>query len=66
MIDSPFLTPEEAAAYFRVDRRTVYLWLRQGSLSGLKVGEHAWRIDREAVEKFAQHHAPKIPKRRRL
>jgi excisionase family DNA binding protein len=44
-----YLTPAEAAAIFRVDRRTLYSWLRSGKLKGFKIGG-AWRIPRSEVE----------------
>jgi excisionase family DNA binding protein len=47
--ESPYLTPSEAAAILRVDRRTIYEWLRTGKLSGIKFGD-SWRILRSTVE----------------
>lgn len=46
--ESPYLTPDEAAAILRVDRRTVYTWLRSKRLKAVKIGG-VWRIPRSAV-----------------
>ena len=56
--DLLYLTPEEAAAILRVDRRTLYQWLREGKLVGVKFGS-TWRINRNAL---AMPNVPKVPK----
>lgn len=43
-----YLTPEEAAKILRVDRRTVYEWLRSGKLKAVQFGR-TWRIPRNSV-----------------
>ena len=45
------LTPEEAAAYLRVNAQTMYRLLRSGQLPGVKVGRQ-WRIRRVALEQY--------------
>ncbi len=45
------LTPDEVAKKLKISRRTVYLWLRQGRLKGVKVGD-LWRIPEDALERF--------------
>lgn len=44
-------TPEEVADRLKVDRQTVYLWLRKGALKGYKAGVQ-WRIPEEAIQEF--------------
>ena len=51
----PCGTSEEAAARMRVTQRTVYTWLRQGALRGLKAGR-AWRIRDEDMQAFLERH----------
>lgn len=46
--DSLYLTPLEAAAILRVDRRTVYEWLRKKKIPAVKFGD-SWRILRTDV-----------------
>ncbi len=46
-----YLTPEEVADQVRVTRRTVYEWLRQGRLQGLRAGRW-WRIRPADLEAF--------------
>lgn len=38
----------EAAAVLRVDRRTIYEWLREGKIKAVRFG-HTWRIPRSAI-----------------
>jgi excisionase family DNA binding protein len=54
-------TPEEAAARMRVTQRTVYTWLRQGALRGLKAGR-AWRIRDGDMQAFLERHEQGGPK----
>ena len=44
-----YLTPEEVAEILRVDRRTVYEWLRSGKLKAIRFGR-TWRIPRTSVQ----------------
>ena len=44
-------TPEEVARKVKVERRTVYHWLSQGRLRGLRVGS-TWRITEEDLMDF--------------
>ena len=43
------LTPEEAAAYLRVNPQTIYRLLRAGQCPGMKVGRQ-WRIRRQDLD----------------
>ena len=45
------LSAEEVAAYFGVERTTVYRWGREGRMPCLKIGKH-WRVRREELEDF--------------
>lgn len=48
-----FLTPEEVAEILAVPVETLRVWLRQGKIRGVKVGQ-LWRIPQEAVEEFTR------------
>lgn len=39
----------ELASYLRLNKQTIYNWLHQGKISGIKVGG-VWRFDRDAVD----------------
>jgi len=43
--------PEDVARKLRVSRRTVYQWLTNKRLIGLKVG-HGWRVTESALSGF--------------
>ncbi len=45
------LTPEEVAFRLKIARRTVYQWLREGKLEGVKMG-NLWRVPEEALTKI--------------
>jgi excisionase family DNA binding protein len=40
---------DELAEYLKLKRQTIYNWLHQGKISGIKVGG-VWRFDRRDVE----------------
>lgn len=40
---------EELADYLRIQRQTIYNWLNQGKITGIKVGG-VWRFDRKDVD----------------
>lgn len=54
------MTADEAAEQLRVTRRTVYEWLKEGRLRGVKVGR-LWRIHKSDVDELLR---PKEAKRR--
>jgi excisionase family DNA binding protein len=47
-----YLTPEEAAARYKLKVGTVRKWLRQGKLKGFKVAGTLWRIEEAELERF--------------
>jgi excisionase family DNA binding protein len=42
---------EELADYLRLQKQTIYNWLNQGKISGIKVGG-VWRFDRKDIEEW--------------
>lgn len=51
----PYLKVSEVAAMFGVETATVRLWLRDGTLEGIKIGKgHYWRISTSAAQRLAQ------------
>jgi len=40
---------DELADYLRLQKQTIYNWLHQGKISGIKVGG-VWRFDRREVD----------------
>ena len=41
------------AEYLKLDRQTIYNWLHQQKISGIKVGG-VWRFDRRAIDEWLQ------------
>ncbi len=46
---SRLMNIDELADYLRLQRQTIYNWLNQGKISGIKVGG-VWRFDRKDVD----------------
>jgi len=44
------MTVAEAAAYLKVTPKTVYRWLNDGKLPGVKIGGNTWRVHRATLE----------------
>ena len=44
---------QELAAYLRLDRQTLYNWLHQRKLSGIKMGG-VWRFQRQTIDRWLQ------------
>ncbi|MFH1783201.1 MAG: helix-turn-helix domain-containing protein [Candidatus Omnitrophota bacterium] len=42
---------DELARYLKLEKQTIYNWLHQKKISGIKVG-HVWRFDRQAIDKW--------------
>ncbi len=51
--DKDLFRPDEVAAYFSLNVKTIYGWIDTGKLEAVKVGpNHTLRITREAIEKI--------------
>ncbi|MBU4376471.1 MAG: helix-turn-helix domain-containing protein [Candidatus Omnitrophica bacterium] len=42
---------EELATYLKLEKQTIYNWLHEKKISGIKVG-HVWRFDRSAIDSW--------------
>ncbi|MBI5872799.1 MAG: helix-turn-helix domain-containing protein [Candidatus Omnitrophica bacterium] len=42
---------EELASYLRLKKQTIYNWLHENKISGIKVGG-VWRFDKKDVDKW--------------
>ena len=60
----PMLTPQDVAKILGVHQKTVHLWLRNGSLKGIKISYRAWRIPQSALDQFIEQKRNGMPKRR--
>ena len=54
----------ELAAYLRLDRQTLYNWLHQRKLSGIKMGG-VWRFNRQMIDRWLQEQTVQASPRRR-
>jgi len=42
---------DELAQYLKLKKQTIYNWLNQGKISGIKVGG-VWRFDRREIDEW--------------
>ena len=42
---------DELAAYLRLEKQTLYNWLNQKKISGIKLG-HVWRFEKKDVDSW--------------
>jgi len=42
---------DELADYLKLKKQTIYNWLHEGKISGIKVGG-VWRFDREEIDSW--------------
>ena len=48
---SRLMDTDELARYLKLEKQTIYNWLHQKKISGIKVG-HVWRFDRSSIDKW--------------
>jgi excisionase family DNA binding protein len=48
--DKQLFRPDEVADIFSISKRTVYTWLDNGTLTGVKIAGTTVRVDRESIE----------------
>jgi len=51
---SRLMTIEELADYIGLQRQTIYNWLHQKKISGIKVGK-VWRFDRQYIDEWLKN-----------
>lgn len=50
-MDSPLMSVQDIAKYIRVHEMTVYRWLKQGKIPGIKLGGR-WRAYKSTLDIF--------------
>ncbi|MBN2120062.1 MAG: helix-turn-helix domain-containing protein [Candidatus Omnitrophica bacterium] len=45
------LSVEELADYLGLKKQTIYNWLNQGKISGIKIGK-VWRFEKKEIERW--------------
>ncbi len=53
------LDVEELAQYLKLQKQTIYNWLSQRKISGIKIGG-VWRFDRKEIDKWLKSQSRKI------
>ena len=52
-----YMTIDEAAAYLRLSRETLYKYVQRGIMPAAKIGRH-WRFDKLAIDHVHQKETP--------
>lgn len=55
------LNVDELAKYLNLKKQTIYNWLNQGKISGIKIGG-VWRFDRREIDKWLKSLSQKTKK----
>ncbi|HOW36244.1 MAG TPA: helix-turn-helix domain-containing protein [Candidatus Omnitrophota bacterium] len=53
------LDVEELAKYLKLQKQTIYNWLSQRKISGIKIGG-VWRFDKREIDKWLRSQARKV------
>jgi excisionase family DNA binding protein len=54
-VDEEMYTPKEIADYLKVDKHTVYRWLREGELKAIRF-RREYRISESQLREFIEEH----------
>jgi len=52
---SNLMDTDELAKYLKLEKQTIYNWLHQKKISGIKVG-HVWRFNKKAINEWLSSH----------
>lgn len=55
------LDVEDLAKYLKLQKQTIYNWLNQRKISGMKIGG-VWRFDQQEIDKWLKSQARKAKK----
>ena len=53
------LDVEDLAKYLKLKKQTIYNWLNQGKISGIKIGG-VWRFDKYEIDKWLKSQSRKV------
>jgi len=55
------LDVEDLARYLKLQKQTIYNWLNQRKISGIKIGG-VWRFDKKEVDKWLKSQSRQVKK----
>ena len=56
------LDVDDLAKYLKLQKQTIYNWLNQRKISGIKIGG-VWRFDKKEIDKWLKSQSQKVRKR---
>jgi len=57
------LDVKDLARYLKLQKQTIYNWLNQRKITGIKIGG-VWRFDKQEIDKWLKSQARRAKKRR--
>ena len=57
-LNKRLLSVEELAQYLNLRKQTIYNWLHNKKITGIKIGK-VWRFEKEEIDKWLQKHKVK-------
>ncbi|OQX79707.1 MAG: hypothetical protein B6D56_06525 [Candidatus Omnitrophica bacterium 4484_70.1] len=54
-VNKRLMSVEELAHYLSLKKQTIYNWLHNRKISGIKIGK-VWRFDKKEIEKWLKRH----------
>ncbi len=57
-LNKRLLSVEELAQYLNLRKQTIYNWLHNKKITGIKIGK-VWRFEKEEIDKWLQKHKMK-------
>lgn len=57
------LDVDDLAKYLKLQKQTIYNWLNQGKISGIKIGG-VWRFDKSEIDKWLKSQARRAKKQK--
>ena len=57
------LDVDDLAKYLKLQKQTIYNWLNQRKISGMKIGG-VWRFDKQEIDKWLKSQSRKSKKQR--
>lgn len=57
------LDVEDLAKYLKLQKQTIYNWLNQRKISGMKIGG-VWRFDKEEIDKWLRAQSRKVQQKK--
>ena len=59
-MEKELLRPDEAAIMLRVSRWTIYRWIAEGTIDGVKIGRKSLRVYKSSIDRLLNNGERKV------